>query len=161
MFLIGDKVVYPMHGAGVIEGIQRVLVSGKRRNYYTMRTMDGNMTVMIPVDNCDKVGLRNIISKDEAKKVLERFHELSITDSSNWNKRQRENIEKLKSGNIYDALGVLKNLMFRDKSKGLSTNERKTLASVRNIVISELMLTGFADREEIEAIMNDCIEELL
>jgi len=86
---------------------------------------------------------------------------LEVTEDGNWNKRQRENLNKLKSGDIYQVLEVLKDLMYRDKKKGLSTNERKTLSSARQIVMSELVLSEFASESDVESILNDTIEELL
>ena len=97
----------------------------------------------------------------EAKKVIEANRALDVTEDSNWNKRQRENLGKLKSGDIYQVLEVLKDLMYREKKKGLSTNERKTLSSARQIVLSELVLSEFASECDIESIYYDTIEELL
>ncbi len=160
MYGSGDKVVHPMHGAGVIEGIKEIEVVGSKRKYYTVRFAMGNMVTNVPVENSENIGIRNVIDKQEAKKVLESFRSLPITDDSNWNKRQRENLVKIKSGDIYQVLGVLKDLMFREKTKGLSTSERKTLGSARQIVVSELLLSGVAELGDIESIMNDTIEAL-
>lgn len=161
MFCVGDKVVYPMHGAGVIEAIEERQIMGKRKDYYIMRTMSGNMTVMIPKDNCDEIGMRDVITKDEAKKVLEHFKSCTIDDDHNWNKRQRDNMIKIKSGDIYQVLDVLKNLMYRDRKKGLSTSERKMLNNANQIVISELVMSGIADQGDVECIMHDTIEGMM
>lgn len=161
MYNIGDKVVHPMHGAGTIKGIRQIEIAGKKRDYYVMQFAVGSMTTNIPVENSDAIGLRSIIDKDEAKKVMQCFISHPISDDANWNKRQRENIIKIKSGDIYQVLEVLKNLMYRDKKKGLSTNERKTLGSAKQIVMSELVLSAFASQSDIENIMNDTIEALI
>lgn len=161
MYAVGDKVVHPMHGAGIIEEIKEIEIVGNKRQYYTVRFAMGNMSANIPVENSDNIGIRGIIEKTEAKKVLERFRDLPVTDDNNWNKRQRDNLVKIKSGDIYQVLGVLKDLMFREKTKGLSTSERKTLGSARQIVMSELILTSVAEVSDIESIMNDTIEALV
>lgn len=161
MYDVGDKVVHPMHGAGIIEEIKEIEVVGTKRKYYTVRFAMGNMLTNIPVENSENIGIRAVIDISEAKNVLEAFAKLVITDDSNWNKRQRENLVKIKSGDIYQVLGVLKDLMFREKTKGLSTSERKMLGSARQIVVSELVLSRVAELGDIESIMNDTIEALI
>ena len=157
MYSIGDKVVHPMHGAGVIKDIKKIVLGGVEREYYVVCFVVGNMISDIPVNSCEKIGIRNVISKDEAKKVLERFRDMEVGDDINWNKRQRENIQRLKSGDIYQVAGVLKELMCRDRRKGLSTSERKTLGSARQIVLSELILSGVAGENDIEMILDDSV----
>lgn len=161
MYAVDDKVVHPMHGAGVIEEIKEIEIVGNKRKYYTVRFAMGNMVTNIPVENSDSIGIRKVIGKNEAKKVLETFRKLPVADDNNWNKRQRENLIKIKSGDIYQVLGVLKDLMFREKTKGLSTSERKTLGSARQIVISELLMSKVAEIGDIESIINDTIEALI
>lgn len=160
VYSVGDRVVHPMHGAGVIEEIKDMDIGGKKKKYYTVKFAVGSMITNIPVDSADKIGLRDVIDRGEAKKVLESFRTLKIEDDMNWNKRQRENMAKIKSGNIYEVLRVLKELMYRDMKKGLSTSERKTLGSAKQIVVSELVMSGFADVKDIEAIMQDTVEAL-
>ncbi|MBS7299217.1 MAG: CarD family transcriptional regulator [Eubacteriales bacterium] len=161
MYAIGDKIVYPMHGAGIIEAIEERVVLGKKQNYYIMRIPAGDMTVMIPEESCEDIGVRFVISKDEAGKVLEEFRKIPVTEDNNWNKRHRENMMKIKSGDIYQVLGVVKELMLRDKQKGLSTSERKMLTSAKQIVISELVLSSVADKSDIESIMCDTVEQMI
>lgn len=161
MYEIGDKILYPMHGAGVISGVEEKIVLGEKKSYYVMEMPLGAMTVMIPVDNCREIGVRYIISTDEATKVLERFRGIEIEFDDNWNRRHRDNMVKIKSGDIYQVLQVVKSLMYMDKKKGLSTSERKMLSVARQIVISELVLTGVADISDIESIMLDTIDELI
>lgn len=161
MYAIGDKIVYPMHGAGIVEAIEERVVLGKKQNYYIMRIPAGDMTVMIPEDSCDDIGVRFVISKEEASKVLESFRSIPVTEDNNWNKRHRDNMIKIKSGDIYQVLGVVKELMIRDKQKGLSTSERKMLTSAKQIVISELVLSNVADKSDIESIMCDTVEQML
>lgn len=157
MYNIGDNVVHPMHGAGTIKDMKKIVLGGVEREYYVVCFAVGNMISDIPVDGCDKIGIREVISKDEAKKVLEFFRDMEVGDDINWNKRQRENMQKLKSGDIYQVAGVLKELMSREKRKGLSTSERKTLGSARQIVMSELILSGVAGESDIEMILEETV----
>lgn len=140
MFNIGDKVVYPMHGAGVIEAIEEKEVLGETKKYYVLRLPVGDMKVMIPVSNYKDVGLRQVIDGDGVQRVFRILSEQSTSMSSNWNRRYRANLEKIKSGNIYEVAEVVRNLITRDKEKGLSSGERKMLENARQILISELVL---------------------
>ena len=161
MYNIGDKIVYPMHGAGIIEAIEEKMILGKKQTYYIMKmNFTTEMTVMIPTNTCDEIGVRYVIDSSEGVKVLEAFRSATIEENSNWNRRQRENLQKVKSGDIYQVLGVVKELMYRDRQKGLSTSERKMLNNARQIMITELMLSEVADRDDIESIMDDTVEEL-
>ena len=124
MYSVGDKVVHPMHGAGTIEEIKEIEIVGKKRQYY------------VPIENSEEIGIRPVIEKQEAKKALQYFRDAELEDDANWNKRQRDNLIKIKSGDIYQVILVLKELMYREKIKGLSTSERKTLTSAKQIVVS-------------------------
>lgn len=161
MYCIGDRVVHPMHGAGIIKDMKEIEISGVKREYYVVCFAVGSMISDIPVNGCEKIGIRDVISKDEAKKVLEYFHNFEVGSDINWNKRQRENILKLKSGDIYQVTGILKELMCREKRKGLSTSERKTLGSARQIVLSELILSEVADESDIQMILDDSVAEVV
>lgn len=160
MYKVGEKVVHPMHGAGIVQEIRTIEVLGKKQDYYTIKMAVGGMVTSIPVNNAEKVGIRDVMDKEAAKKVIEQFRTLEVTEDSNWNKRQRDNLNKLKSGDLYQVLEVLKDLMYRDRKKGLSTNERKTLSTARQIVMSELVLSEFASENDVENILNDTVEEL-
>lgn len=161
MYSIGDKILYPPHGAGVIEGIEERVVLGKKHNYYILKMPSEDMTVMIPTEGCDGIGLRCIITKEEALKVLEAFRKEPVVLDDNWNRRQRENITKIKSGDIYEVLSVVKALMLRDRTKGLSTSERKMLSTSKRIMTSEIVLSGAASMSDVESILSDTVEELL
>jgi len=160
MYHVGDKIVYPMHGAGIIESIEEREVLGKKQQYYIMRMPSGDMTAMIPTNGCDEIGVRFVISPEEAKNVLETFKTLPIYEDNNWNKRHRENMLKIKSGDIYQVLNVVKDLMYRDRAKGLSTSERKMLSNAKQILISELVLSSVAGKSDIENIITDTVENL-
>lgn len=146
MFEIGDSVVYPMHGAGIIENIEEKKILGENKRYYTMKIPYGNIMVMIPLDNIEKIGLRSIVSENELCNVFETVlcKEKSCM-SENWNRRYRENMEKIKTGDIYEVAEVIKNLMLMDKGKGLSTGEKKLLSTAKQILYSEIMLVREVD----------------
>lgn len=161
MYEVGAKVVHPMHGAATIEEIKEIDIIGQKRRYYALRFTIGNMTTNVPVENSDGIGIRNIVDKGTAQKALEYFRDIEITDDANWNKRQRDNMDKIKSGDIFKVIEVLKNLMYRDKTKGLSTSERKVLGNAKQIVVSELVLSHIAEQSDIENIMDDTIGSLV
>ncbi len=155
---VGDVVVYPVHGAGTIEAIEEQQVFGKVKKYYIMKMPCGDMKVLIPMDNIDNIGIRDVISCAEADNVINSFAEADLKINSNWNKRIRENLVKIKSGNIYEVAGVVKSLMVRDRQKGLSTGERKMLANAKQIFISELVLAKKTTNEKIERILSDIVD---
>lgn len=153
MFNIGDKVVYPMHGAGVIEAIEEKEILGSKKQYYVMSIPVGDMKVMIPLDNVRQVGLREIIGGGEVEQVFSVLRENHSKMSVNWNRRYRMNMEKIKSGDIFKVAEVVSSLMSREKDKGLSTGERKMLESARQILISELVLARNCCEGEIDEII--------
>lgn len=161
MYDIGDKVVYPMHGAGIIEAIEQREIMGEKKDYYVLHIPVGDMKVMVPVDKADEVGLREVIAEKEADKVLKEFKEYRGEQDANWNKRYRENMLRIKSGDIYEVVRVVKILMYREMEKGLSTGEHKMLSNAKQILISELIVAKKKDKEEIEKIMTDIIKEEL
>ncbi len=154
MYSIGDKVVYPMYGAGIIEAIEEQEFQGVTSKYYVMKMPMGDMKVMIPMLNAEKIGIRNVIDAIEADKVLEEFSSIETECDLSWNKRYRENMVKIKEGNIYEVARVVKMLMTRDREKGLSTGEKKMLSSAKQILVSELVLAKNISQEEIENIFN-------
>ncbi len=151
MYKVGDNVVYPMHGAGVIEAIEEREVLGERQKYYIMALPIGDMKVMIPMDSAEEVGLRQVIDDEGVKRVYEILGGEETAMSSNWNRRYRANMEKIKSGDIYEVAEVVRNLTLRDQDKGLSTGERKMLESARQILISELVVASGATEDEVNA----------
>lgn len=158
MFNVGDKVVYPMHGAGIIEAIEEREILGQRQRYYIMRLPIGDMKVMIPTNNVEGVGLREVINRDEVEKVLEVLKAQRSKMSTNWNRRYRANLEKIKSGDIYEVAEVVRNLTLRDKEKGLSTGERKMLENARQILISELVLAQGIDEQKARQLLDELYE---
>lgn len=159
MYSIGDKIVYPMHGAGVIESIEEREILGCKQDYYVLKMPVGDMKVMIPTHNVDDIGIREIIGSRDVDKVYEILQDHSINVTNNWNKRYRENMTKIKSGNIYEVADVVRILMKRDREKGLSTGEKKMLNSARQILVSELVLAEDSEQLEIESAINDFLND--
>jgi CarD family transcriptional regulator len=157
MFFVGDKIVYPMHGAGIIEGIEEKKILGETRKYYILRVPCGEMKIMIPVGSACDVGVRAIVPKDQLTEVIDLLKAGSTAMSSNWNRRYRENMEKLKSGNLHCVAEVVRNLMRTDRTKKLSTGEKKMLNNARQILISEMILSGGMSQEEAEQIIEDAV----
>ena len=142
MYNVGDNMVYPMHGAGVIEAIEEREVLGECKKYYIMALPIGDMKVMIPMDSVEEVGLRQVIDDEGVRRVYEILGGEKTAMSSNWNRRYRANMEKIKSGDIFAVAEVVRNLTLRDQDKGLSTGERKMLETARQILISELVVAS-------------------
>ena len=157
MFNIGDKVVYPMHGAGIIESIEEKEILGNKQKYYIMRMPIGNMKVMIPLESVNDIGLREVIKKDQVEKVVAVLSQHKTSMPNNWNRRYRVNMDKIKSGDILEVADVVRNLMLRYKEKGLSTGERKMLNNAKQILVSELVLVNNMNEEEIESMIEGII----
>ena len=157
MFNVGDKIVYPMHGAGVIDAIEEKDILGEKQSYYILK-MPGEVKVMVPTAKAEEVGVRNIIDKSSADKVIGVLEQDETAMDKNWNKRYRDNMEKMKSGDIYEVADVVRNLSFKQKEKGgLSTGEKKMLNNAKQILISELVLAEHASQEEVEQLVENKI----
>ena len=156
MFNIGDKIVYPMHGAGVIDAIEEKDILGVKQSYYILQ-MTGEVKVMIPTAKAEEVGVRNIIDKQSAEKVIGILEQDETAMDKNWNKRYRDNMEKMKSGDRYEVADVVRNLSFKQKEKGLSTGEKKMLNNAKQILVSELVLAEHATQEEVEEMVENKI----
>ena len=159
MYKIGDSVVYPMHGAGVIEDIEKKEILGKLQSYYVMRMPIGDMKVMVPMENASLIGMRDVIGASVAEQVLTDFRSVEIDVVQNWSKRFRENMVRIKSGDIFEVSAVVKSLMLRDRQKGLSTGERKMLSNAKQILISEIVVATGISHEDVEARLVGMIDE--
>lgn len=155
MFKIGDKVVYPMHGAGVVEAIEEREILGESKQYYVLRLPIGNMKVMVPTSSGEEVGLRGVIDQEEVQKVFGLLKDEVTSMPVNWNRRYRANLEKIKSGNIYEVAEVVRNLACRDRERGLSSGEKRMLESARQILISELVLATELEEEKARTMLDE------
>ncbi len=156
MFKVGDKIVYPMHGAGVIETIEERAILDEKQSYYIIK-MPGEVKVMVPTAKAEEIGVRNIIDKETAGKVINVLEQDSTEMSMKWNKRYRDNVEKMKSGDIFEVADIVRNLSFKQKDKGLSTTEKKMLLNAKQILVSELVLAESKGKEEVEALVENKI----
>ena len=150
MFSIGDLIVHPMHGAGVIDDIIREKVAGSWQEYYVFKMPVGGLVLKIPTANAQAIGVRGIITPDEVHALLEAIPALPVESTANWNKRYQENMLRLKSGDLYEVARVVKALMHRENQRGLSTGERKMLHNAKQIMISEIVLVECCAYKEIE-----------
>ena len=156
MFKQGDKISYPMHGAGYIEAVEERMFLNEKRRYYVLKFSEGDIKVHVPVETAEKAGIRCIISPDECHQVMETFKTLDdVEESANWNRRNRENLEKMKSGNVFEIAAVIKSLLKRETQKTLSSSEKKMLGTSMQILASELALaTNIKDEEVKRSITN-------
>jgi CarD family transcriptional regulator len=157
MYNLGDKIVYPMHGAGVIEAIEEKEVLGEKKKYYVISMPYGDMKLMVPVDNADSIGVRNVIDDKDVEDVYKVLKQDSNITEMNWNKRYRANMDKMKSGDIFEIAKIVKNLSYRERLKGLSTGEKKMLSNAKQILISELILA----EDSTSDFMNKKIENII
>ena len=156
-FDVGDKVVYPHHGAAVIERRETRTAFGEEKEYFFLRLSYGDMTAMVPVDNTEEVGLREVIAADEVAEVFDLLAKKDARMPTNWSRRFKNHAEKLKSGDVYEVAEVVRNLSQRDAEKGLSAGEKRMLAKAREILISELIFALDVPAEEAEAKLDEAL----
>jgi CarD family transcriptional regulator len=150
-YKIGDKVVYPHHGAAVIQKRERRVHDGKRRSYLVLRlASSSDLTLMVPEDKTEDLGIRQVISKEDVKKVFKAFKMPDDTPTTNWSRRYKANVEKLKSGDIFKVAEVVRNLAIREKEKGLSTGEKRMFLRAKEILVSELCFALNCDVQQAE-----------
>lgn len=140
MYKKGDKIVYPMHGVGVIEAIEKKEVLGKRAEFYIITILNNNMKVMIPVKKAEEIGIRSVIGKNEVKKVLDLLIKGETVFEEDWKQRYQNNIDKVKSGSIFEVCEVARDLYRRGREKELSIMERKLYESAYNLLIYEIAM---------------------
>ncbi len=158
MFKIGDQIVHPMHGAGVVEGLEK---RGEQEQvYYVLRLFSGNLKVLVPADKIQKLGVRRVIKKNEIDSVVKVLQREDPDNTiHNWNHRYRANLEKIRTGDVFAVAEVVRSLMRQDKKKGLSSGEKRMLESAFQILSSELVLAGNMELGEVENMIKDAIAE--
>jgi len=157
MFKVGDKIVYPMHGAGVIESIEHKELLGTDKEFYILKLPIKNMKVMIPIENAEELGVRKVVDQNIFKDVMALLAQNKEVMPDNWNRRYRANLEKVKSGDIFEVAAVVRNLEILDREKGLSTGERKMLNNSKQILISELTLVRDLKEDDVVSLVNATI----
>ena len=151
MFKVGDLAVYPAHGVGVIEKIEAQEVSGCQQDFYVMRILDSNMIIMIPTNNVNNVGLRDIIPLAEIPKLYSILKKRDVTlDNQTWNRRYREYMDKIKTGSVFEVAEVYRDLLILRLDKELSFGERKMLDTARGLLVKEISLAKDVGEEQVE-----------
>jgi CarD family transcriptional regulator len=147
LYKVGDKVVYPHHGAGTVIKKEKREVLGEKREYLTIKILHNDMTVNVPSENAEKVGLRKVIGEDMVKVVVKALTGGGTQMPKNWNRRFKHNRDKMKTGDILELAEVVRNLSLRDREKGLSTGEKQMFVKAKKILASELMYAKDLDEE--------------
>ena len=158
MFRKGDTVVHPEHGAAVIQELREKEFLGEKRTYLVLRVAYGDLTLLIPSDSTEQVGLRQVVSKNEVKKVLKVLTEDESSMAANWSRRFKNNMEKLHSGDPYQVAEVLRNLAIREREKGLSAGEKRMIQKARQILISELSHATDKTEDEAEIMIDEVLD---
>jgi CarD family transcriptional regulator len=160
VFELGDKVVYPHHGAGTVVQKELKNVLGEDREYLTIRILHNDMTVMVPSDNVDKAGLRKVIGEDTVEEVLGVIKGGGTNMPKNWNRRFKHNRDKMKTGDIFELAEVVRNLSIRDGDKGLSTGEKQMFGKAKKILASELMYAKDMDEEKADEYLDELLDQI-
>jgi CarD family transcriptional regulator len=159
LYRVGDKVVYPHHGAGTVVKKEKREVLGEKREYLTIKILHNDMTVNVPSENAEKVGLRKVIGEDMVKVVVKALTGGGTQMPKNWNRRFKHNRDKMKTGDILELAEVVRNLSLRDREKGLSTGEKQMFVKAKKILASELMYAKDLDEEAtaewLESVLTD------
>ena len=148
MYKVGDKVVYPHHGAGTVVKREKKEVLGEKREYLTIKILHNDMTVNVPAENAERVGLRKVIDEEAVKKVVKYLTSGGTEMPKNWNRRFKHNRDKMKTGDIFELAEVVRNLALRDGEKGLSTGEKQMYVKAKKILASELMYAKNMSEDE-------------
>ena len=158
-YRVGDTVVYPHHGAAVIEKREKRSLAGEERDYLVLRLTYGDLTLMVPADATDEVGLRSVVSKEEVDEVMDTLARRDGTMPTNWSRRFKANYEKLRSGDIFQVAEVVRNLALREREKGLSAGEKRMLTKSRQILVSELSAAIKKSEEDTDALIDEVLSD--
>ena len=160
LYKVGDKVVYPHHGAGVVAKKESRTILGQEREYLTIKILHNDMTVNVPTENADRVGLRKVIDEDMVVRVVKVLHGNGTKMPKNWNRRFKYNRDKMKTGDIFELAEVVRNLSLRDQEKGLSTGEKQMFVKAKKILASELMYAKGMDEDDAAVWLDDELDSV-
>ncbi len=160
MYKVGDKVVYPHHGAGTVVKKESREILGQKREYLTIKILHNDMTVNVPSENAEKVGLRKVIDGEMVKLVLKALTGDGTAMPKNWNRRFKHNRDKMKTGDIFELAEVVRNLSLRDHEKGLSTGEKQMFVKAKKILASELMYAMAMDEDEAAEWLDEVLSDV-
>ncbi len=158
MYQVGDKIVYPIHGAGIVCAIEEKEILGSVNSYYILEVPTGNISLMVPVKNADEIGVRPVVEPAVIDRLFEHLRKAQVSMTENWNKRYRENMTKIKSGDLFEIGPIYRYLMEKDMEKGLSSGEKKMFLSAHQILVSEIMLSKNIQKEEAEQLLFDALK---
>ena len=156
-FNVGDTVVYPHHGAALIESVEIRVVKGEEREYLVLRVAQGDLTVRVPADNVDLVGVRDVVNAEGLDRVFDVLRQPYTEEPTNWSRRYKANLEKLASGDVIKVAEVVRDLWRRERERGLSAGEKRMLAKARQILVSELALAEKTNEDKAEAILDEVL----
>jgi CarD family transcriptional regulator len=155
LFNVGDKVVYPHHGAGVVEKVETRSIEGEKKKYFILSLCGGDLKITVPEESTENVGLRSVITKTQVKSVLEVLCQKQSQMPSNWNHRYKKNRDKIRSGDVYEVAEIVRNLSIREREKGLSTGEKRMLNQARQILLSEIIYVLNIDNEKAARMLDE------
>jgi CarD family transcriptional regulator len=156
-FQVGETVVYPQHGAALIEAIETRVIKGEERLYLVLKVAQGDLTVRVPADNCDLVGVRDVVDQAGLDRVFEVLRAPHTEEPTNWSRRYKANVEKLASGDVIKVAEVVRDLWRRERDRGLSAGEKRVLAKARAVLVSELALAERTNEDKAEALLDEVL----
>ncbi|MCW2568601.1 MAG: transcriptional regulator, CarD family [Mycobacterium sp.] len=152
-FTVGETVVYPHHGAALIEAIETRVIKGEEKKYLVLKVAQGDLTVRVPADNAEIVGVREVVGEEGLEKVFQVLRAPHTEEPTNWSRRYKANLEKLASGDVNKVAEVVRDLWRRDRERGLSAGEKRMLSKARDILVGELALAEGNDKETAEGLL--------
>ncbi len=156
-FKVGDTVVYPHHGAALIDAIESKSVNGRARDILVLRVQQGDLIVRVPAENVDLVGVRDVVSSEGLDRVFEVLRQPYVEEPTNWSRRYKANLEKLASGDVVKVAEVIRDLWRRDQDRGLSAGEKRMLSKARAVLVSELALAEKTNEDKAEALLDEVL----
>ena len=155
MYTIGEKIVHPLYGAGIIESLDEKDVDGVLQTYYVLQIPVGNLKIMISAAKAEAQGIRSVHGSNEIEGIITSILDAPIDMPDNWNQRYKENMERIKSGSLAEVSLVYRNLLLRERERGLSTAEKKLMTTSKQIILSELILAKDMDRVDAETLLEE------
>jgi CarD family transcriptional regulator len=156
-FTVGETVVYPHHGAALIEAIETRIIKGEEKAYLVLKVAQGDLTVRVPADNAEYVGVRDVVGADGLERVFDILRAPHTEEPTNWSRRYKANVEKIASGDVNKVSEVVRDLWRRDRERGLSAGEKRMLAKARQILVSELALAEGTNEDKAEVLLDEVL----